>query len=143
MFFTAVTFSLSSAEATGQDGITVHWLRFEEKVLLQYGVDLIGYTYDKVVNPSDLSSSIGPLQELLDALKNGSCKFIKLTNQQRKEQQAAYDAKVNTGEIQPQKRKRRSDAGEKRSGAKRKRPNDENTNPSSSHYKSTETMDDD
>ena len=134
----------TTADVTGQEGVIIHWIRFKEKVVLHYGVDLVGYTYEKIVNPSELSSALEPLQELLDALKNGTCKFVKLTNEQRKERQEAFNAKMNTGEITTQKRKRRSDAGEKRSGAKRKRKNDENANPSTSaHYKSAETVESD
>lgn len=115
---------------TEQENAVIHWANFEEKTVLHYGVDLVGWTYKEIVNPSSLSSALGPLQELVSALKDGSCKFVKLTCELKQARQALFDSKVSNGEIQPATRKRRIDAGTKRSGPN-KRPcvNDENMPP--------------
>lgn len=105
-------------EITGNPNAVMHYVRFEEDIVLRYGIDLVGYTYEKLVNPSLLSTSILPLKGLLDALENGTCKFVKLSAQERKKRQDTYNLKLTSGEIEPRKRKRRSDAGVKRTRAK-------------------------
>ena len=62
----------------------MHYSDYEEKIVHRYGVELIGWTYEKLVNPSELSSSLPGLCQLLDAINTGSCKFIKLTQTQLK-----------------------------------------------------------
>ncbi|KAF8179466.1 hypothetical protein BJ912DRAFT_802643, partial [Pholiota molesta] len=89
----------------------MNYCHYEEDIVLRYGVVLEGWTYDKFINPSELSTSIPPLTELYDALKSGACKFVKLTPAEKKERMVAYQAKLKAGEIQGKKRKVRSDAG--------------------------------
>jgi len=98
----------------------MQYTRYEEDIVLRYGIVLEGWTYDNFVNPSELSSSVQPLKALVDAIENGSCKFLKLTAVEKKEREAAYQAKITSGEVQVLKRKQRKDAGMRR-GAKRAR----------------------
>ncbi|KAF8167517.1 hypothetical protein B0H34DRAFT_682178 [Crassisporium funariophilum] len=67
--------------------------------------------YEKLVNPSEFSSSLPPLKALHDALAAGTCKFVVLTSAEKKEREAAYMAKIASGDVELRKRKRRSDAG--------------------------------
>lgn len=88
----------------------MHYTRYEEEIVQRYGIDLQGWTYEKLMNPSTLSSSLPPLKALRDALVTGTCKFVKLTAAERKEREAAYIASIESGKVELQKRKRRSDA---------------------------------
>lgn len=96
----------------------MQYARYEEDIVLNYGIELVGWTYDNFVNPSKLSTSLGPLTTLYDALKSGECKFVKLSPAELKERETAYRAKQASGEVQVLKRKRRSDAGKPRKKAK-------------------------
>ena len=60
----------------------MHYVDYKEKVVNHYGVELIGWTYEKLVNPSELSVLLPGLCQLLNAINSVSCKFIKLTQAQ-------------------------------------------------------------
>lgn len=92
----------------------MQYANYEVDIVQRYGIVLQGWTYENLVNPSELSTSLPPLRALLSAIEDGTCKFVKLTSAQAKERQDAYDAKVLSGEIIPRSRKRRSDAGSKK-----------------------------
>jgi len=133
-------------EITSNPEAVMHWTHFEEDVVLRYGIDLVGYTYEKLQNPSEMSTSLAPLRALLTALETGACKFVKLSSEERKRREDALSMKLISGEIQPRKRKQRSDAGGKRS-KKRARTTDENGSETEgdkentpTHYKSSETV---
>ena len=89
----------------------MHYAQYEEEIVQRYGIELEGWTYEKLTNPSDLSSSLPPLKALRDAIISGTCKFVKLTAAEKKKREGAYMAKIKSGEIELRKRKRRSDAG--------------------------------
>lgn len=99
----------------------MQYTRYEEDIVQRYGIELRGWTYEKLINPSDLSSSVVPLQFLREAIITGTCKFVKLTAAERKVREAAYTARIASGEVQVRKRKRRSDAGTKKSSKRKKR----------------------
>ena len=61
------------AEITDNANATMHYADYEEKVVQRYGVELIGWTYEKLVNPSELSTSLPGLRQLLEAINAGSC----------------------------------------------------------------------
>ncbi|KAF8238414.1 hypothetical protein L208DRAFT_1242486, partial [Tricholoma matsutake] len=61
---------------------TMHYVNYEEAIIQHYGIEFIGWTYDKFINPSELSTAIEPLHKLLDAINNGNCKFVKLTKEE-------------------------------------------------------------
>jgi hypothetical protein len=105
---------LPAVEITGNPKAVMQYVNYEEAIVQRYGVVLEGWTFDRFVNPSELSTAIPPLQILLDALNNGSCKFIKLTREQHKEHEKDYRAKLVSGEAQVHQRKTRKDAGKKR-----------------------------
>jgi hypothetical protein len=98
-------------EITGNPKAVMQYSRYEEDIVQRYGIVLEGWTYENLVNPSELSSSLPPLTILLEALKSGDCKFVKLSAAERKEREAAYQAKIASGEVVLVKRKHRSDAG--------------------------------
>ncbi|KAH9923874.1 uncharacterized protein B0H18DRAFT_1120218 [Fomitopsis serialis] len=63
-------------ELTGNEKIKMNYLNFERDFIVKQGIDVLGWTHDKFINPSDMSTSLPPLRKLVDALKNGSCKFV-------------------------------------------------------------------
>ena len=92
----------------------MQYINYDEAIVQRYEVLLEGWTFDRFVNPSELSTSLPPLQKLLDALNDGSCKFVKLTREQRKDHEKDHRTKVASGEIEVRQRKKRKDAGKKR-----------------------------
>jgi hypothetical protein len=107
-----------AVEITGNAKAVMQYVNYEEAIVQRYGVILEGWTYDRFVNPSKLSTALPPLQKLLDAINGGSCKFIKLSWEQRKAREKAHRAKVVSGEVQICERKTRKDAGKKRKSKK-------------------------
>ncbi|KAF8132121.1 hypothetical protein K438DRAFT_1788100 [Mycena galopus ATCC 62051] len=100
--------------ATGQSNIRMDYRHHEESIVLKHGVELVGWTCDRFINPSELSSSIVVLTTLRDAIRDGVCKFIKLTHTQHMARQQKWDADVAAGKIIPRSRSKRSDIGKKR-----------------------------
>ena len=98
-------------DTTGNPNAVMQYTRYEEEIVQRYGIELQGWTYERIMNPSLLTSSLLPLMTLRDALVAGTCKFVKLTAAERKERELAYMAKIKSGEVEVRKRKRRSDAG--------------------------------
>ncbi|PPQ91922.1 hypothetical protein CVT25_001093, partial [Psilocybe cyanescens] len=78
-------------------------------------LELIGWTYEKLVNPSKLSTSLPGLRKLLDALNDGTCKFIKLTTAQLLQHCQDHKKAIKDGSLPaPKKRQPRKDIGTKR-----------------------------
>ena len=92
----------------------MNYTHYEEEVVHRYGVVIEGWTADKFVNPSELSSSLPLLTNLRDALKNGNCHFRRLSAAEKQQRMKEYSAKVASGEIPRWDRERRSDLGTKR-----------------------------
>ena len=112
------------AEITDNANATMHYADYEEKIVQRYGVELVGWTYEKLVNPSELSTSLPGLCQLLEAINAGSCKFIKLTQDQLKKRREELQKAIESGSLPgPKTRKPRKDRG-----AKRKRDDKENGN---------------
>ncbi|KAJ7284789.1 hypothetical protein C8J57DRAFT_1006417, partial [Mycena rebaudengoi] len=90
------------------------YMHYEESIVLKYGVVLEGWTCDKFMNPSDLSSSLPVLTTLHDALRDGSCKWTKLQPELLKQHKLKWTADVAAGKVTPRVRQTRSDLGKKR-----------------------------
>ena len=91
----------------------MNYVNYEEAIVQHYGVLLEGWTFPKFVNPSELSMGLPPLQTMLDALNDGSCKFVKLSRKECKARETCHRQKLASGEIQVRERKTRKDAGKK------------------------------
>jgi hypothetical protein len=89
----------------------MQYTNYEKAVVQRYGIELQGWTYEKLVNPSELSTAVQPLQKLLEAIKAGDCKFVKLTPDERRMHLETYKKKIAKEEIKVRERKTRSDAG--------------------------------
>ena len=93
----------------------MHYSDYEEKIVQRYGIELVGWTYEKFVNPSELSTSLPGLQRLLDAINNGTCKFVKLTALKLSERRQELQKSISEGNVPaPKGRKPRKDRGTKR-----------------------------
>jgi hypothetical protein len=103
-----------AVDITGDKNATMKYTEYEELIVLKYGVELQGWTYEKFVCPSFLSTSLPPLQALLDAINSGRCKFIKLTPVEVKRRRDERQKQINEGTIAIKQRKQRSDIGAKR-----------------------------
>ena len=90
-------------------------MEYEELIMLKYGIELQGWTFKMFKCPSDLSTSIQPLQELLNAINNGKCRFVKLTAVEVKRRREECQKQISDGTIAVKQQKQHSDIGKKRS----------------------------
>ena len=104
----------SIAEITGDDTATMQYIHYEEDIVLKKGVELVGWTYEKIINPSSLSSAVQPLRNLHDVIKDKRCRFVRLSAQELSARVVAYQEKVNQGQVIPRQRKTRKDKGIRR-----------------------------
>ena len=127
-------------EITGNWKVTMYYVDYEEKIVQRYGIELVGWTYRKFVNPSELSTSLPGLQQLLDAINNGTCKFIKLTPLQLSERRHALQKSIIDGEgnvLAPKARKPCKDRGTKRKVGNESGGSDVETRPTGKKSRST------
>ena len=110
-----------AVDITGNAKAVMHYVNYDQEIVIRYGIKLEGWTYESFKNPSELSSSLPPLQALFEAIESGKCKFVKLTATERKKFEQDFNAKVQSGEVTLRKRKIRKDAGKKK--AKRHQAN--------------------
>lgn len=103
-----------SVDITGNPKAVMHYTNYHKDIVQRYKVKLVGWTHSKFVNPSELSTSLPPLQVLLDAIKSGECKFIKLTADEVRDEDDLYREKIRNGEIILKERATRKDKGKKR-----------------------------
>ncbi|KAJ7822373.1 hypothetical protein B0H14DRAFT_3731711 [Mycena olivaceomarginata] len=103
-----------TVKVTGKADIRMDYVYYIESIVVKYGVELIGWPCDRFVNPSDLSSSLTVLTTVSDALKDGACKWVKLSSAERKAREANFEADVAAGKITRRERNPRSDIGKKR-----------------------------
>ena len=116
----------------------MYYVDYEEKIVQRYGIELVGWTYEKFVNPSELSTSLPGLQQLLDAINNGTCKFIKLTPLQLSERRHALQKDITEGNVlAPKARKPRKDRGTKRKVGNESGGSDVESRPTGKKSRST------
>ena len=92
----------------------MHYVQNHKEIVQRYKVKLVGWTHPTFANPSELSTSLPPLQKLLDAIKSMECKFVRLTPEQYKKEDDEYHEKLNNGKIILRERMTRKDKGKKR-----------------------------
>ncbi|KAK7052794.1 hypothetical protein R3P38DRAFT_2502945 [Favolaschia claudopus] len=108
----------------------IGWTWFEEDVVQRYGVDLKGWTAGRIVDPSNLSTSQSVIRKLLEAVRDGTCVFVKLGTAEAAARKEQWEADVAAGRVEAKHRARRSDAGVPRKRARTE--NDENEPPAGS-----------
>lgn len=97
----------------GNSTAAMQYVQYEEEIIHKRGVKLVGWTYDKIVNLSQMSSVLKLLSKLCNAIKEGQCKFVWLTQQEIKERIATYDDRIEKGEMQAWKCKTCKDKGKR------------------------------
>ena len=75
----------------------MQYANYKEFVIQKYEVELQGWTFEKLVNPSLLLTSLPGLWHLLDAINNGDCKFTKLSPLEVKTHCEELQKKQNEG----------------------------------------------
>jgi hypothetical protein len=106
--------SIILVKITGNSNAVMQYINYEEAIIQRYGIELQGWTYEKFVNPSELSTSLPLLRKLLNAIDNGDCKFVKLTAEETSKRLETYKKRVESGELKIRERKIRSDAGKRK-----------------------------
>jgi hypothetical protein len=92
----------------------MQYTNYDELIIQKYGIELQGWTFEKLVNPSQLSTSLPGLRRLLDAINNGDCKFVKLSPLEVKRRREELQKKQDDGIVPVKTRKPRKDRGTKR-----------------------------
>lgn len=87
----------------------MEYLNYEKKIVIDFGIELVGWTHETFACPSALPNSIEDLKKLREALEDGSCYFRHLPQSERARRHGAYEAQVRAGEIKT--RRERSDKG--------------------------------
>lgn len=108
-------------DITGNPNATMKYVDYEEQVIFKYGVELVGWTFDRFVCPSSLSTSLPGLMKLFGAINNGECKFVKLSPLEVKKRREERDKQIGNGGISVKVRKTRKDIGSKRPRTKGKK----------------------
>ncbi|OCH84888.1 hypothetical protein OBBRIDRAFT_807918 [Obba rivulosa] len=90
---------LPLVDITGNEKMVINYLNHEHDIVLCYSVKLCGWTHEKFINLFELSTSLPPLQKLLNALDTGSCHFVKLTSAELEQHKKAYYIAIEDGTI--------------------------------------------
>lgn len=96
---------------TNNSTIKMSWKRYEYLIVIQHGVILEGWP-NAVFDPNNLG--LRELEDILAMILNGKCVWKKLTEDELERRRQEYMTRLANGEVQVQKRKKRSDAGKKR-----------------------------
>ncbi|KAF8344676.1 hypothetical protein F5887DRAFT_841637, partial [Amanita rubescens] len=96
---------------TGRSTIKMNYLNFEILIVAAYHVKLVGWPVNiPFGNPSNIGD-VSSVRALRRALRDGECKWIKLTESQQKEHEDMIEQRRRAGEVVGVKRRRRSDKG--------------------------------
>ncbi|KAL0563803.1 hypothetical protein V5O48_018260 [Marasmius crinis-equi] len=99
-------------EACGTENLTMQYERFDTLITMPYKVTLEGWPKGiKCQSPHSFGGALAPLMTLHDAWRNGTTYFRKMDDTEFEAWKAKRAEKVESGEIVPKARKKRSDAG--------------------------------
>ncbi|KAJ6631845.1 hypothetical protein B0H10DRAFT_2206257 [Mycena sp. CBHHK59/15] len=132
---------LSGLVEVSKKQLKMEYVHYREDIVVKHGLELIGWTADKFVSPSELSSSLHVLGKLWDTLKEGTCKWVKLSPAEHQARKDAWKADVADGKVVPKARNPRSDIGTKRKHSDN--DNDADTNADEVHDSGNEERNDD
>lgn len=113
----------------------VYSAQYDDRIVMKYGVHLIGWPLEELKNPSNITS-IGDLNKVNKALADGTCRWVRLTNDEFDEYATNLEREVSAGcrkalnHISTNGHKRK--ANDEQSAAK-KRLRTENTNDDNGH----------
>ncbi|KIY43037.1 hypothetical protein FISHEDRAFT_12938, partial [Fistulina hepatica ATCC 64428] len=90
----------------------MEYVQYERKIVQDLGVVLEGWPLEEpLTRPSALGSSLGKLETLRNALLMGTCKFRKISAEEKAQRYQEWRAKIASGEIVDKPRRERSDKG--------------------------------
>jgi hypothetical protein len=91
-----------TGELTGDAKASVEFTHYEDRVVQRYLVKLVGWNHPQWVNPSDLKGGIDALEKVAEALSKGTCRFVKITQDEVEERQRRIAAGEKlTPELEP------------------------------------------
>ena len=99
----------------------MQYANYDELIIQKYKIELQGWTFKKLVNPSQLLTSLPGLQRLLDAINNGDCKFVRLSPLEVKSHHEKLQKKQDNGIVPVKTCKPCKDHGTKRPRTKGKK----------------------
>ena len=83
----------------------MNYKNYPWKIVEEQGVELVGWPFDKVVNPGSLGSRIR-VRELLEALRSKKCRWVVLSAAEHEERVAENRRRAAAGEnIYPKRKK--------------------------------------
>jgi len=91
----------------------MNYANYDTAIVERYKVKLIGWTYEKFVNPSQIGT-MTEICKLRDALKSGVCQWIRLGTAQVQAHSNTLQERRENGEIIGRPRRQRSDKGKSR-----------------------------
>lgn len=89
----------------------MNYVNYNKAIVAEYGVELAGWTHDKLENPGNIKTGLA-LNTLLSALAQGVCYWRTLSSGEWETKKQAQDVLEKAGTAK--KRKQRSDAGKTR-----------------------------
>lgn len=96
----------------------MNYKNYDMQIIQKYVVELVGWTYKKMISPSEIST-VDDVRALHNALRNGTCHWIRLTRAEVTKYAKEIEAREMTGEAVGTKRKERSDKGVERGPQKK------------------------
>ncbi|THG93050.1 hypothetical protein EW026_g8073 [Hermanssonia centrifuga] len=109
-------------EITGNPSAQMQYVNYERDIVQRYHVKMVGWTHEKFVNVSDLGNSLELLETLWSALRNGKCKFIKISAAEATAMKDRTREAIEAGDAPPPKqRKPRKDKGIEKGPRRKKR----------------------
>lgn len=99
--------------ATGSKKVDMNYANYDTAIVERYKVKLVGWTYEKFVNPSHIGT-MTDICRLRDALKCGECKWTKLDKHQLQAHLNDIKNRQGNGEVIGKPRRERSDKGKSR-----------------------------
>ncbi len=109
----------TAVETTGNMRAAMNYTDYYNAVVKKYGVELVGWTHPVFANPSQLGTKLKPLTDLVEALENDDCKFVRLTAAELADRESKYRKDVEDGTIVVKERKIRVDAGKRKGRGKK------------------------
>jgi hypothetical protein len=103
----------------------MNYPNYEQQIMQKLQVKLVGYTYHKFISPFNIST-VNDLRILRDALRCGSCCWIRMTKGEVARHSAELTAQEAAGVTIGKKRKERSDKGLTRGPRRNKNDLDDN-----------------
>jgi hypothetical protein len=99
---------------TNNVNLGMNYINYRTSIVQKHHIELLGWPVDiPFVNPHQITS-IAMARKLQQALALGTCKWVAMTRQRRKDHAAALELDIEGGKTVGKKRKSRSDKGKKR-----------------------------